>query len=126
MSIPNISFLCDVYIYCVLYVHFRMDEAGNILHYKEYKLPNGNWDAFLDARIGSLKMDCIYPDIPRVAHQGANGYTVSATAQAELFDNLRLSILPITINYGDLNRLIKSNYEQHILQFIRKLSMLLL
>lgn len=84
---------------------------------REFRMPNGNWDAFLDSRVGS--MECIYPRIPRIAHRGAGGFTVSANTQAELYDNLVLSDLaPEAVQYGDLRRMEQSHYRSHIRNFI--------
>ena len=93
------------------------------LPFKErLNMPNGNWDAFLDSQAFHLGLECIYPEIPRVAHVGANGYTVSAAMQAELFDNLRLASLPSTVDYGDLSRMRLQQYDQHLLRFVQQCS----
>ena len=96
------------------------DAQLNLPYKERLNMPNGNWDAFLDSQAFHLGLECIYPEIPRVAHVGANGYTVSAAMQAELFDNLRLSSLPSTIDYGDLSRLSLHHYDQHLLHFIQQ------
>ena len=96
------------------------DSALNLPFKDRLNMPNGNWDAFLDSQAFHLGLECIYPEIPRVAHVGANGYTVSAAMQAELFDNLRLSSLPSTIDYGDLSRLTLHHYDRHLLRFIQQ------
>ena len=96
------------------------NDRGELPNRHAHQMPNGNWDAFLDSRAFQLGLECIYPEIPRIAHRGANGYTVSARMQAELFDNLRLSTLPPTVDYGDLNRLTLTEYDQTLIRFIRR------
>ena len=54
--------------------------------------------------------DCVFPELPRITHQGADGFTVSKRGQMELYSNLRLSQLPVSVNYGDLSRLTRQGY----------------
>ena len=96
------------------------DSNLDLPHKSRLQMPNGNWDAFLDAQAFHRGLECIYPEIPRVAHVGANGYTVSAAMQAELFDNLRLSSLPTSIDYGDVSRLTLQQYDKQLLRFIER------
>jgi len=46
-----------------------------IILYISYFMHHVVRDAFLDGRIGDR--ECLFPEIPRVSHVGANGYTVS-------------------------------------------------
>ena len=94
------------------------DSNLDLPHKGRLQMPNGNWDAFLDSQAFHRGLECIYPEIPRIAHIGANGYTVSAAMQAELFDNLRLSSLPTSIDYGDVSRLTLQQYDRQLLLFI--------
>jgi len=55
-------------------------------------------DRFFDSQIRSK--ECIYPEIPRIAHQGGGGFTVSKKGQMELYSNIRLSRLADTASYG--------------------------
>jgi hypothetical protein len=107
----------------VVYAKLRpqwLDQDGNLLFKERLKLPNGNWDAFLEARMSTMNpvMECIYPEIPRIFHDGSDGYTVNKYLQAELFDNLRKSILPLNIDYGDIERLETGRYEKSIRNYI--------
>ena len=96
------------------------DSELNLPHKARLGMPNGNWDAFLDSQAFHRGLECIYPEIPRIAHIGANGYTVSAAMQAELFDNLRLSSLPVSIDYGDMSRLTLPQYDRQLLRFVER------
>ena len=96
------------------------DSNLDLPHKSRLQMPNGNWDAFLDSQAFHRGLECIYPEIPRIAHIGANGYTVSAAMQAELFDNLRLSSLPTSIDYGDVSRLTLQHYDRQLLRFIER------
>ena len=96
------------------------DSSLDLPHKARLQMPNGNWDAFLDAQAFHRGLECIYPEIPRIAHIGANGYTVSAAMQAELFDNLRLSSLPTSIDYGDMSRLTLPQYDKQLLRYIER------
>jgi hypothetical protein len=93
-----------------------LDEEGQYAYKNELHLRNGHWDRFFDSLTGSR--DCIFPEIPRIIHQGADGFTVDQRAQMELYSNLRLSALPVETDYGDLHRLTKDGYIQSQLQFI--------
>lgn len=77
-------------------------------HKRELHLRNGHWDRFFDSMIGDR--DCIFPEIPRITHQGADGFTVSKRGQMELYSNLRLSQLPVSVDYGDLSRMTHAGY----------------
>ena len=96
------------------------DSNLDLPHKARLQMPNGNWDAFLDSQAFHRGLECIYPEIPRIAHIGANGYTVSAAMQAELFDNLRLSSLPTSIDYGDMSRMTLPQYDKQLLRFIER------
>jgi hypothetical protein len=74
-----------------------MSSNGNVLQRDMMRMPNGNWDTYLDARI--REMECIFPSVPRIAHRGATGYTVRPDRQDAVFSSLRLSSLPGTIDY---------------------------
>ena len=94
-----------------------MDAALEYSHKGELHLRNGHWDRFFDSMIG--ERDCVFPELPRITHQGADGFTVSKRGQMELYSNLRLAQLPVTVNYGDLSRLTKAGYIAETEQFIR-------
>ena len=64
--------------------------------------------------------DCVFPELPRITHQGADGFTVSKRGQMELYSNLRLSQLPVSVNYGDLSRLTRQGYIEETQLFITK------
>jgi hypothetical protein len=93
-----------------------LDSAGQYAFKEQLHLRNGHWDRFFDSLTGAR--DCIFPDIPRIIHQGADGFTVSQRAQMELYSNLRLSQLSPLVDYGDLHRLTKDGYVQSIVDFI--------
>ena len=93
-----------------------LDKNGQYAYKDELHLRNGHWDRFFDSLIGTR--DCIFSEIPRITHQGADGFTVSARGQMELYSNLRLSHLPQTTDYGDLSRLTQSGYIQTTNKFI--------
>lgn len=94
-----------------------LDENGEYAFKKELHLRNGHWDRFFDSLIG--KKDCIFPEIPRIIHQGADGFTVDQKAQMELYSNLKLSSLPIETDYGNLQRMTKDGYILSQIDFIR-------
>ena len=73
-------------------------------------------DRFFDSLIGSR--DCIFPEVPRIIHQGADGFTVSKKGQMELYSNLRLSALSPKVSYGPLVRMTKEGWRQAQVQFI--------
>ena len=75
-----------------------LDENGQYAFKSELHLRNGHWDRFFDSLTGSR--DCIFPEIPRIIHQGADGFTVDQRAQMELYSNLKLSALPVETDYG--------------------------
>ena len=85
-----------------------LDAALEYSHKAELHLRNGHWDRFFDSLIG--QRDCVFPELPRITHQGADGFTVSKRGQMELYSNLRLSQLPPDVNYGDLSRLTRAGY----------------
>ena len=87
-------------------------------HKGELHLKNGHWDRFFDSMIGDK--DCIFPELPRITHEGADGFTVSKRGQMELYSNLRLSQLPVSVNYGDLSRLTRQGYIDETEHFITK------
>jgi len=96
-----------------------LDSRGEYSHKQELHLRNGHWDRFFDSLVGSR--DCIFPEIPRIIHQGADGFTVSQKAQMELYSNLRLANLdPSVTEYGDLSRLTKAGYIASEIEFIRQ------
>ena len=64
--------------------------------------------------------DCLFPELPRITHQGADGFTVSKRGQMELYSNLRLSQLPVSVNYGDLSRLTRQGYIEETELFVRR------
>ena len=85
-----------------------LDASLEYSHKRELHLKNGHWDRFFDSMIGDR--DCIFPELPRITHEGADGFTVSKRGQMELYSNLRLSQLPVGVNYGDLSRLTRQGY----------------
>ena len=87
-------------------------------HKDELHLKNGHWDRFFDSMIGDR--DCLFPELPRITHQGADGFTVSKRGQMELYSNLRLSQLPVSVNYGDLSRLTRQGYIEETELFVRR------
>lgn len=93
-----------------------LDDQGEYAFKDQLHLRNGHWDRFFDSLIGTK--DCIFPEIPRIIHQGADGFTVDQRAQMELYSNLKLSSLPISVSYGDLSRLTKQGYIDSIEEFI--------
>ena len=106
-------------VYAGIRAHW-FDAAQSLPFKHRLDMPNGNWDAFMDSQAFHLGLECIFPEVPRVAHIGANGYTVSAAMQAELFDNLRLSSLPASVDYGDLSRLTLPQYDRQLLRFMQR------
>ena len=94
-----------------------LDAQLEYSHKGELHLRNGHWDRFFDSMIGDK--DCIFPELPRITHQGADGFTVSKRGQMELYSNLRLAQLPVSVSYGDLSRLTKAGYIAETEQFIR-------
>lgn len=73
-------------------------------------------DRFFDSLIGTR--DCIFPEVPRIIHQGAEGFTVSKKGQMELYSNLRLSTLSPQVSYGPMVRFTKEGWRQTQVQFI--------
>jgi hypothetical protein len=87
-----------------------LDEEGNYKFKAQLHLRNGHWDRFFDSLIGPDR-DCIFPELPRIVHEGADGFTVSKKGQMELYSNLRLSQLdPFATDYGDLASLSREGY----------------
>ena len=74
-----------------------LHKNGDVLQRDVMKMPNGNWDTYLDARIRQL--ECIFPSVPRIAHRGATGYTVRPDRQDAVFSSLRLSTLSAKTDY---------------------------
>ena len=95
-----------------------LDAALDYSHKGELHLKNGHWDRFFDSMIGDK--DCIFPELPRITHEGADGFTVSKRGQMELYSNLRLSQLPVSVNYGDLSRLTRQGYIAETELFIQQ------
>ena len=94
-----------------------LDAGGEYLFKEELHLRNGHWDRFLDSVVGGL--DCLFPEVPRIVHEGADGFTVSKRGQMELYSNLRLSNLdPRTSEYGDLSRLTHVGYRAQQEEFL--------
>jgi hypothetical protein len=100
-----------------------LDAQGQYAHAAELHLRNGHWDRFFDSLIG--ERDCIFPDTPRIVHQGADGFTVDQRAQLELYSNLRLAKLGVDVDYGPLTRLTKEGYVTATNDFIAASSLLL-
>ena len=99
-----------------------LDENGEYAYKSQLHLRNGHWDRFFDSLID--KRDCIFPEIPRITHQGADGFTVDQKAQMELYSNLQLSALPVEVDYGNLQRLTYDGYVSTELEFIRSATLL--
>jgi hypothetical protein len=90
---------------------------GNVLQRDIMRMPNGNWDTYLDARIREL--ECIFPSVPRIAHRGATGYTVRPDRQDAVFSSLRLSSLPSNIDYRKAAlEMVSSSYDKKIQHFM--------
>jgi len=101
-----------------------LDGEGAYKYASELHLKNGHWDRFFDSLIGPER-DCIFPELPRIVHEGADGFTVSKKGQMELYSNLRLSKLdPSRIGYGDLAALTKEGYIALTHAFLREASRL--
>lgn len=60
-----------------------LDDQGNYKYIQRFKLKNGHWDRFWDARIGSR--ECIFPEIPRILHLPGAGFTVRKQVQKTVF-----------------------------------------
>jgi hypothetical protein len=94
-------------------------DSNGIYKFKErLRLKNGHWDRFFDSLIG--QRDCIFPEIPRITHNGADGFTVDKKGQMELYANLKLSQLSPAVNYGDLTRFTRAGYIAQTEEFIRR------
>lgn len=106
------SWMMSRTMYTTVVRHRWLDASGEYHERNRLHLRNGHWDRFFDSLIG--KRDCIFPEVPRIAHEGADGFTVSKKGQMELYTNLRLSQLPVGTEYGDLVRLTRPGYEVHV------------
>jgi hypothetical protein len=63
----------------------------------------------------SIKRECIYPEIPRIAHKGSKGFTVSASAQRDLFEPLSLSShAPETPAQFDVDGMVLAAYDEKL------------
>eukprot|EP00946_MAST-07B_sp_MAST-7B-sp1_P000717 g717.t1 len=91
---------------------------GNVLQRARWHMTNGNWDSYLDSRIGG-RMECVFPSVPIIAHRGSTGYTVRPDRQDAVFSSLRLSMLPSNTDYRDAAKsVVKSNYRKSVRAFI--------
>lgn len=99
-----------------------LDSQGEYKYSQELHLRNGHWDRFFDSLI--RERDCIFPEVPRIIHEGADGFTVSKKGQMELYSNLRLSRLPVDVDYGNLARLTVEGYRKDINEFISQATVL--
>lgn len=99
----------------------------------ELHLPNGHWDRFFDSLVGDR--DCIFPEVPRIIHDGADGFTVDQRGQMDLYSNLVLSTtddFPIldlgfvadsneaelSVSHDELVTLTKPGYRAEIIDFL--------
>jgi hypothetical protein len=98
------------------------DLHGELLPWARVRLYNGNWDTYLDFRVEG--MECIYPAIPRIAHRGAQGYTVRKDRQDAVFGSLRLSTRDSRAVTGEYYKkqameLVHYQYDDNMYKFIK-------
>ena len=95
-----------------------LDKDGDVLQRKRWHMSNGNWDSYLDSRIGG-RAECVFPSVPVIAHRGAMGYTVRPDRQDAVFSSLGLSKLPSNTDYREAAKsVILDNYKRAIRVFI--------
>jgi hypothetical protein len=77
-----------------------------------------HWDNYMESRMLNTGYDCVFPEVPRLIHMGGGGFSVSKAMQRERFGNLRISHLPVDIDYGNLDYLTEDGYGKEIEWYI--------